>query len=387
MVIITLITITLIAKNNLNNLYNYSNNSNNSNIEKQSDFLKIAECFTQEDIKNCLDNFVAGYAIDAKTTKELLNAMEVARTQDAGIENECHNIAHAIGRYTFKKYNNIGDAFNACDQSCHSGCYHGVMERMFYSDNELSSKTHLTYADIEDKIPNICAAKNFSDPSPSVIFQCLHGVGHAIMFSLVYNLEDSLKACDLLPTEYDQTSCYGGVFMENVTAFDKKLRDLKSSDYLYPCNKVDTKYKHSCYLMQTSVMFEFGLTAVEIIDQCQKSELPGTCFISLGRDLSNYVRTDNIEYVRNTCESVTGEYAMSCINGTVYALIDNTWDGQFALKFCQTLQKNENKSSCYRSSLGYLKNVYQKTNEQIALECQKFAGEESEFCNQNSLSL
>jgi len=344
------------------------------------DFIKIKDCFSQTEYKTCLDNFVTKLGDSGSTTKEMLAAMEAARTQDTQIENQCHDIAHAIGRYTYKKYTNIGDAFNACDQSCHSGCYHGVMERMFYSDQEINSKSHLTFADIQDKIPDICSSDKFSNPTTSIIFQCLHGVGHAVMFSLDYDLEDSLKACDLLPTQYDQSSCYGGVFMENVTAFDKSLRDLKADDPLYPCNKVAEKYKNACYLMQTSVMFEYGLSNDEIIAECKKSEQPATCFVSLGRDLSNFVRTGQMDYVTSTCESLDRGSAQNCIDGTVYALSDNTWDGQFSFSFCSNLKDSENKNTCFRDTMSYIKAVYAKTSDDLKDECTKYGGNSAEVC-------
>ena len=387
-----LITLTILIKlnptNALNNSSSSNNNSTNINVEAQDDFLKIKDCFVQSDPKVCLDNFISGYAVNNPETKIILNAMEVARTQDSGIENDCHNIAHAIGRYTYKKYSNIGDAFNACDQSCHSGCYHGVMERMFYSDEEISTKTHLTFKDIEAKMPGVCDSSKFSNPSPTEIFQCLHGVGHAVLFSLDYNLEDSLKACDLLANDYERSSCWGGVIMENVTAFDKKKRDLKAGDYLYPCNKLDDKYQYSCYMMQTSVMFEYGLTADQIGEQCKLAKYPNACFISLGRDLSNFVRTGDIDYVRRTCENLTdGDYRRNCLDGSIYALIDNTWDAQFAFKFCNSMQTPSNKYTCYKDSINYLRGVYQKNNEQITQECELHAGSELNVCKENILLL
>lgn len=388
-VIIALITLTLLIKLNPSAIKSITSNSEvNANIEAQDDFLKIKDCFSQTDPKKCLDNFVEGYSKNYPETKAILNAMEVARTQDAGIENDCHNIAHAIGRYTYKKYNNIGDAFNACDQSCHSGCYHGVMERMFYSDEELSTKAHLTYKDIEKKMPGICDASKFSNPTPTVIFQCLHGVGHAVLFSLDYNLEDSLKACDLLKDDYERSSCWGGVIMENVTAFDKKKRDLKAGDNLYPCNKLDEKYKYSCYMMQTSVMFEYGLSAGQIADECKNAEYPNACYISLGRDMSNFVRTGDIEYVRSTCETLTDDnYRRNCLDGTIYALVDNTWDAQFAFKFCNSMTNTENMYICYKDSLSYLRGVYQNTPEQLNQQCELHGGEQLNICKENTLFL
>lgn len=354
-----------------------------SKVNIETDFLKITECFIQENSEKCFDDFIKGYAKGNKDTKQMLHDMEFARGRSVEMENGCHPVSHAIGRYTYEVYNNIGDAFNACDQSCHSGCYHGVMERMFYSDEEISSKSHLTFEDIESKMPGICNEDKFSNPNSSVIFQCLHGVGHAVLFSLDYNLEDSLKACDLLSTTYEQSSCWGGVFMENITAFDKKKRDLKKGDYLYPCNKIEEKYKNSCYLMQTSVMLEYGLTVEQISDQCMSSELPNTCFVSMGRDLSNFVRTGNVEYVRSSCENLPSAYAANCIDGTIYALVDNTWDGQFSLKFCQSMKNPENKTVCYRDNLNYLAGVYQKSKREVESECEKFAGVDVEICKEN----
>lgn len=350
-----------------------------------SDFADINDCFsnTGEKLQVCLDDFVDGY-FGEQTTQEVLAAMESARLENTSIENNCHPIAHAIGRHTYKTIGNVGDAFEACDQSCHSGCYHGVMERLFWGEDELIDENkHLTYKDLETKIPGICSADKFQNPSNSVIFQCLHGVGHAILYSLDYDLSAALKSCDLLATEYEKSSCYGGVVMENVTAFDKQKRDLKKDDPLYPCNSLESHYQYTCYLMQTSVMFEYGMDIPTIAENCkQATNYQNSCFTSLGRDLSNDVRLNNPQRVVEACEVYSGEYSESCINGTVYALVDNTWDARFAYQFCSLLNST-NKAYCYKAVNNYLKWSYSKSADDLKESCATFAQNETDTCLAN----
>jgi hypothetical protein len=345
-------------------------------------FGRVLSCFSNGSTdRQCLDTFVAEYA-GTSTTRELLADLELSRTQDTTIENQCHPIAHAIGRYTYQKFGNVGDAFLACDQSCHSGCYHGVMERLFYTPEQIAAGVkHLTFADMEKKVPGICDDENFSDPSQAVIFQCLHGVGHAILFSLDYDLEAALESCDLLATDYERQSCYGGVVMENITAFEKEKRDLNLSDPHYPCNKLNDKYKITCYMMQTSVMVEAGLTHEQIVAECRKAgPYISYCFISLGRDISNSVRTGQTDMVINVCENLSIGYETSCINGAVYALIDNTWDTSFAYPFCTQFKSETNQRTCFTSSSNYVKQIYSKTEEELTAACMQYASGKSDVC-------
>lgn len=348
-----------------------------SNIES------VEECFSKSpnEQQKCFDDFMAEY-FKGRTTKQVLADIESARSTNTSIENDCHPIVHAVGRETYKLTGNIGDAFQACDQTCHSGCYHGVMERLFYSDKELTDNyTHLTYEDMKDKIPGICNKDKFKDPSNAVIFQCLHGVGHAILYTLDYNLDDALKSCDLFTTDYDRSSCYGGVIMENVTAFDKKKRDLKADDPLYPCSRLDVKYKSDCFLMQTSIMSEYGLDYPQIVAECNKADqFKGQCFVSMGRDLSNFVRTGQTDYVVQACETTAGAGWQSCMDGALYALIDNTWDLSFAYKLCDSLKDQAHVTSCFNDSNGYYMGSYSKTKEDVKNSCRSFSTRNQDLC-------
>src|SRR3990167_3110587 len=211
-----------------------------SNDIPATTLLDIKGCFdkAETEFQKCLDGFLADYGKD-KAVSELLRELETARLQDNSIDTQCHPLSHAIGRFALSKHENVGDAFEQCDFTCQSGCYHGVMERLFFTSEEIAAGIrHLTYDDFKTRLPGICDASKFSNPNSTVIFNCLHGAGHAVMYSINYKLQPALDSCDLFETEYERLACYGGVFMENITAFDKSKRDLKPDDPNYPCNFV-----------------------------------------------------------------------------------------------------------------------------------------------------
>jgi hypothetical protein len=186
-------------------------------------------------------------------------------------------------------------------------------------------------------------------------FQCLHGLGHALLFFSRYRLAQSLEVCDVLPSSWSRSSCYGGVFMENVFNATPETRDLSPTDYHYPCNKVDAKYRYECYMMQTSRMTEMGLSTEQIFKECEKAkDFREPCETSIGRDLSNFVRV-----------------GQSCMAGVVYALIDNTWDGRYALPFCAAFSGESDQDACYSMSGKYLSDTFEKSTAEIAKDCSK----------------
>ncbi len=355
-------------------------------------FAEISDCLSKpaNELNSCLTKFLENYT-KAKNypseglTKRLLADLEQSRASSPTLENECHPIAHAIGRQSYELKGNVGDAFEACDFTCHSGCYHGVMERLFFSDEQLAQgSSHLSLQDLSTKIPTVCSRDNFRNPTNQLIFQCLHGIGHAITFSLEYKLNDSLSACDFLPSQYDRSSCYGGVFMENVVAFDQSKRTANPKDPLYPCNTLDSKYVYDCLAMQTSLMFSYGMDVSKIAQTCRT--LPEgqveVCFRSLGRDLSNNVRTGKLTQTVDDCENKSSGFTLQCTAGVVYALVDNSWNAKFAFPYCAGFQQAENRKACFENTRNYLLGAHSKTKEEVVSDCDSYAGEFAAVCKE-----
>ncbi len=328
----------------------------------------IKACNSAANSPECLDKLFRA-ALTKHTTLETLQLIQRFEKEDADLRRDCHPVVHAIGRETYRIKGTIHESFNACDQTCHSGCYHGSVERFLRGEDIYAQVAkHPSAAELKQKAAEACDPKL----ADRYRFQCLHGLGHALLYFNRYQLVSTLEACDALPNGWTQSSCYGGVFMENVSNATPELRDLSPTDYHYPCNKIPARYRSDCYVMQTSRMSEMGLGTDRIFEECAKSgEYRFQCALSAGRDLSNYVRLGQVEPSAQKCQNAGGEAKRACVQGVVYALIDNTWDGRYAMPFCAALGDERDQSDCYRESLGYLKSTFGKTPAELAKDCQQ----------------
>jgi hypothetical protein len=327
---------------------------------------EVKSCLNSRRSAECLDGLFAE-ALKTHSTSEILQLIQRFEAQDPELRRDCHPVVHAVGRETYRIKGNIHDSFTACDQTCHSGCYHGSVERFLRGDDLYSQvDKHPSAAELKQKAALAC------DPNIPLRlrFQCLHGLGHALLFFSRYQLQASLDACDALPDDWSRSSCYGGVFMENVFNVTPESRDLSPTDYHYPCNKVADKYRGECYNMQTSRMTEMGLSTERIFQECERAgAFRDPCFVSLGRDLSNEVRLGRTRPAAQKCELVTGQSRLSCMHGVVYALIDNTWDGRYALPFCASFAQENDQVSCIQESAKYLTGTFEKSPVEIARQC------------------
>ena len=287
--------------------------------------------------------------------------------EDSAFRLSCHPVVHAVGRETFRLTSTVQDSFAACDQTCHSGCYHGAMERFLRGDRaDDDAEGHISEEELRAKARVAC------NPAEALRFrfQCLHGLGHALMFFSDYRLRQALSACDTLPDSWSRSSCYGGLFMENVFAADPQKRDLSLDDYHYPCNSLPEIYRSDCYMMQTTRMSEMGLSTERLFGECRKTgAYQFTCMQSIGRDLSNDARVSDPRLTATKCELGSGPEREACTRGVAYALVDNTWDGSYAFPFCASFSGGDDARYCFEVSATYLRQTFEKSPADIASEC------------------
>jgi hypothetical protein len=332
---------------------------------------------TRKTLKDCLSKGVGAAVcmeplfrehLKSHTTLETLTLLRCYIDADDGIKEGCHPVSHAIGRETFGVQRTVDGSFTACDATCMSGCYHGAMER--FLRGESSDDEHISFNELQARVAKAC------DPNLlyRLRFQCLHGLGHAVMYYSSYSLRPSLKICDSAGADgWTRNSCYGGVFMENIVAADPKQRDVSTTDYHYPCSGVEEQYKSECYVMQTSRMGEMGLSPARIYDECRKAgDYKYQCIQSLGRDLSNGARLGNARAVSSTCELGAGEELLSCTRGVIFPLIDATSDARYAFPYCATYSAQETVSFCFDTSARYLGDLFGKTADELAAQCAQY---------------
>lgn len=221
--------------------------------------------------------FVEKYpAVDA------LRDLKERHDAGGGAKMFCHPALHVIGEAAGKEYGSVAEAYEHGETFCRSGYYHGVLEGLFGGE---AGEQFLGQLD------SVCTAVKKDRPSYDY-FSCVHGIGHGLMAHFGHDLFESLDGCARLSGEWEQTTCAGGVFMENVTSNTEEAPSqfLKKDDPLYPCTAAPEKFKTQCYLMQTSHMITiFDGDFARVFAACRETgKYAATCFQSIGRDVSGW---------------------------------------------------------------------------------------------------
>jgi hypothetical protein len=151
-------------------------------------------------------------------------------------------------------------------------------------------------------------------------------------------LFQSLNYCDSLKGDWEQQSCAGGVYMENVIAdgLNHVTNYLDPKRPLYPCSDSPDKYKNTCYLMQTSYMLKINGGDFDMTFRwCRDAgEFKETCDQSLGRDASGRSVSDGPK-TKDICMKGKdfGEIG-NCVIGAVKDFISYFHSDKQATAFC-----------------------------------------------------
>lgn len=308
---------------------------------------------------------------------------ELLADSGSGSITDCHQEAHNIGRVSYKVYGQ--DVFTYGNSACHSGFYHGAMEEFL--------KTEGT-TDLANRIEEICT--QFKTEYSK--FECLHGVGHGVMAYKAYDLLKALEVCSQLTSDYDISSCYGGVFMENIVVAQGKgaikAHETKwvSTDPHFPCNAVNmgTNADRECYMMQTSWMLTLFDGDFEVVAQeCLKApaEMIPTCFQSLGRDGAGYALR-NPDKILAYCNLVPSDYFTNCLAGSLN-VITEFWGEKLTDQgavLCAKVEAALEKRRCFTQLGSKIRQIF--PDDQLALKklCGTFDDGMHKFCTGESIS-
>lgn len=275
--------------------------------------------------------------------------------QNSVIVSDCHPLMHVVGRTASESYASVAEAFSHGDVFCWSGYYHGIMEGMVAKIGlkNLPAELNKICADVPGK-----ASYNFD------YYNCVHGLGHGVMAQLGDDVFASLKMCDNVTGSWEQSSCYSGVYMQNiidatnVADTDNVVKDLKPNDPLYPCTAVEDKYKYQCYLGQTSYALQvsnYNFSKVAQLCTTVAEPYRDTCFQSYGRDAANQAYHDAAK-TTSTCNLAADKNdRTNCMIGAVKEIISYYHAETQATAYC-SIQPQPDKTTCQQTADSYYKN-------------------------------
>jgi hypothetical protein len=290
----------------------------------EPDDTRLADC--QGDF-SCLEQAFGNLAYK-EGPKPAIRIFDRMMRSDDAVERNCHRIVHSIGSAALARYDgNVAKAFAEGSASCWSGYYHGILERAFVDADP---------DDLGEISRGLCDDADIRG-TEYLAYQCVHGLGHGLMIYTGYNLPVSLEVCDELATDWDQSSCSGGVFMENISSsYGFTSKWVKEDDPVYPCDSVAKRHKYYCYLMVTSRILSLnGYDWKQAAATCATVEKGwvDVCFQSYGRDASGSTRQDAGEIVR-LCR-LAARWEDDCIYGAARDITSNDAGAGRARVLCE----------------------------------------------------
>jgi hypothetical protein len=332
----------------------------------------LADCARAAFDQRCYEQAFGNLAYRAGP-KVAMTRFAAAMAADPLVERGCHRMAHAIGSASLARYkNDVAKAFAAGNSTCWSGYYHGILERALV--NVRGEDALVTVA------RKLCAARSVR-VRLFLAYQCVHGLGHGLMIHTGLDMPASLRVCERLATTWDQTSCDGGVFMENFnTSYGVRSRYLRDRDLLYPCDAVAERHKLYCYLQVTDRILASSSGNWQLASRlCSKAERNwrATCFQSYGRSVSSEAR-GNPQSARRLCAAVPNRWRGDCNFGVARDLTSNDEGGARAANFCRVLPERS-RAHCFYGIGTILGGIYVKPDD-LAKECVRLTGRYAADC-------
>jgi hypothetical protein len=270
-----------------------------------------------------------------------------------------HPLAHALGYAVRSTPATATRLISQCDDRYQSGCYHGILQRYFDARMGMPIAQSVLLAPCDGLRGT---REQFR------LFDCLHGTGHGLMMYHRYDVNASLKDCDRLAKDWDQRSCYSGVFMEhNMGARMQTFGDgefgmhrhsmpapsvvlYKPKDLHYPCNTVPARYRRECYELQADLILpalgQDYRKAGEVCDAAGAPELMRACYTGLGRNASG-AAAFQYSGIRKRCDLASSAGLPFCYQGAVRHLAYAPSELPRGVAFCRSLPNGEARSLCW----------------------------------------
>ncbi len=268
------------------------------------------------------------------------------------VAGNAHAMAHLVGQLLFKARGL--DGLSVCTPDFAFGCYHGLMEVAFDGTEGTVYTERLTNAQ------HACTTQG-DDSNPSY-WSCIHGIGHGIATYRKLTIAPSLSDCEHMP-ERVRTYCTDGVFMElSINGGDNLYN---TSDPLYPCTTLDTRYQSSCARAQVQVMKRrFSMSDQAIARDCvasQKAIITYHCIDALGYSVGQTYSTDPAKVIRG-CGVIADKSARAqCLAAAAGELVFQNfahWQ-ENVIQICNSLEGKEQEACTAR--VNQIKTSYGRT--------------------------
>ncbi len=214
----------------------------------------------------------------------------------------CHDLAHVAGKTGMNMLKDKQKAFQSCTPFCGYGCFMGVLEGYFHTNEQFDRE----YA-------SVCSDDAYPKP-------CYHALGHAIG-DRIGTIEDAVGYCIRLSQSEDRQQCVSGLFMERFEA----------SDYGHALLPIPADMTAFCKTLPDG-------------------DGRAICYRRAG--FMAYLRTSDISAAVAACESVSDMEKMACIftlGQEMYYTVRG--DAEKLFPFCYGFPDDTRREKCIEGAL------------------------------------
>jgi len=270
-----------------------------------------------------------------------------------------HPLAHALGYAVRSTPRTATALLSECDDRYQSGCYHGILQRYFDARIGMPIAQSVLVAPCD----------GFRGTREQFrLYDCLHGTGHGLMMYHGYDAAGALGDCDRLSSEWDQRSCYSGVFMEHNMAARMQLFGegkygmhrhampakgvilFNAKDLQYPCDAIPNRYRHECYELQADLILpavkQDYVKAAAVCDRAGATDLVRACYVGLGRNASGSAAFQYAGILKR-CDRTSEPGRPYCYQGAVRHLAYAPSELPRGIAFCRALPDGEGRAQCW----------------------------------------
>jgi len=306
----------------------------------------------------CVRDFYRKYALKNGIEKSFRHLAKIQRDYPDFISS-CHYLTHGIGHAALiLNKNDLSKAFSILSTdifkniaTCGNGYFHGVIE-------EYAKKT-FGKEELIKKLSNVCDKKNQLITRGA----CLHGVGHAILIQLDYDLDSALFVCSKISDSGKRLmDCNTGVFMEYAQNYNDYYEVKDRRVVFNLCDSLDKKLQPACYMEQSSVFEDHtneSRNYTRNIGFCKQISDPVNRLACIKLFAIRAVRISRYEYIKEMCANTSTDVEKVFCTAVVASRIANSID----------IEKNQKiHSQVIKDTCGTLNFFYKKTCEYVVYE-------------------
>src|ERR671918_119860 len=305
----------------------------------------------------------------------------------------CHDPAHHLGMWLYSHTTNLKEAISyAKPLLCGGAVLHGIFQSYFLLDQVQTIDQNQTGHHIHNVDKNQTGHVNNVDKNQIMITNlcpvgqedvnwiyerdCIHGIGHGLAELYNYNTTAAVDRCNEFESEWAQSACSRGVFMQNMLRYlETGEGNFDKNDIYFPCDKTVEKFAPQCYYYHVPYLLirNGGYNLIATFGQCDNispSEFAKYCYQGIGRILQRIVYENAEQAIAYCYLGNQSSYHNDCLTGLLRTILKGDAKADIGFQLC-SVSRPDFKAECYEIVGMWIKMLLNPNQQELESACSK----------------